>query len=117
VIQLENTSLRPDTGQKEGVPMSPATTAPKPPSTLGLTGLTVNAMALIAPGAFLWLTFFIQSAYGQPMAAQGMGLASLPPSFCVWPPRSPTPSCRSSSGSRFRRISSLSRHFCRKRIA
>jgi hypothetical protein len=25
--------------------------------TLGLTGLTVNAMALIAPGAFLWLTF------------------------------------------------------------
>jgi amino acid transporter len=29
-------------------------------------------MALIAPGAFLWLTFFIQSAYGAPMAAQGM---------------------------------------------
>src|SRR6185369_16690869 len=56
--------------------MSPAPTTPataaKPPSTLGLTGLTVNAMALIAPGAFLWLTFFIQSAYGQPMAAQGM---------------------------------------------
>ena len=25
--------------------------------TLGLTGLTSNAMALIAPGAFLWLTF------------------------------------------------------------
>ncbi len=25
--------------------------------TLGLTGLTMNAMALIAPGAFLWLTF------------------------------------------------------------
>src|SRR6266513_1300897 len=40
--------------------------------TLGLTGLTVNAMALIAPGAFLWLTFFIQASYGQPMAAQGM---------------------------------------------
>jgi amino acid transporter len=29
-------------------------------------------MALIAPGAFLWLTFFIQASYGQPMAAQGM---------------------------------------------
>jgi amino acid transporter len=29
--------------------------------TLGLTGLTSNAMALIAPGAFLWLTFFLQS--------------------------------------------------------
>ncbi len=41
-------------------------------ATLGLTGLTSNAMALIAPGAFLWLTFFIQCAYGAPMAAQGM---------------------------------------------
>ena len=41
-------------------------------ASLGLTGLTSNAMALIAPGAFLWLTFFIQSAYGAPMAAQGM---------------------------------------------
>ena len=26
-------------------------------ATLGLTGLTINAMALIAPGAFLWLTY------------------------------------------------------------
>jgi len=32
--------------------------------TLGLTGLTSNAMALIAPGAFLWLTFAMQSATG-----------------------------------------------------
>jgi len=40
--------------------------------TLGLGGLTINAMALIAPGAFLWLTFFIQSSYGAPLAAQGM---------------------------------------------
>ena len=30
--------------------------------TLGLTGVTVNAMALIAPGAFLWLTFQLQAA-------------------------------------------------------
>src|SRR5258707_11747154 len=36
--------------------------------TLGLTGLTMNAMALIAPGAFLWLTFQMQSTYGAPMA-------------------------------------------------
>ena len=36
--------------------------------TLGLTGLTMNAMALIAPGAFLWLTFQMQSLYGAPMA-------------------------------------------------
>jgi amino acid transporter len=52
--------------------MSAETAVKKPSSTLGLTGLTVNAMALIAPGAFLWLTFFIQSAYGAPMAARGM---------------------------------------------
>ena len=41
-------------------------------ATLGLTGLTVNAMALIAPGAFLWLTFAQQALYGQPMAAIAM---------------------------------------------
>ena len=35
--------------------------APQMQATLGLTGLTSNAMALIAPGAFLWLTFFIQA--------------------------------------------------------
>src|SRR5215467_13213749 len=38
--------------------------APKMQATLGLTGLTMNAMALIAPGAFLWLTFFIQATTG-----------------------------------------------------
>lgn len=32
--------------------------------TLGLTGVTINAMALIAPGAFLWTTYQIQSAPG-----------------------------------------------------
>lgn len=41
-------------------------------ATLGLTGLTSNAMALIAPGAFLWLTFEIQSLYGAPMAGCAM---------------------------------------------
>jgi amino acid transporter len=46
----------------------PATTK----ATLGLTGLTVNAMALIAPGAFLWLTFQIQALYGAPMAGCSM---------------------------------------------
>ncbi len=30
--------------------------------TLNLTGVTVNAMALIAPGAFLWITFQVQAA-------------------------------------------------------
>jgi basic amino acid/polyamine antiporter, APA family len=41
-------------------------------STLGLTGLTMNAMALIAPGAFLWLTYGPQSLYGAPMAGSAM---------------------------------------------
>jgi amino acid transporter len=40
--------------------------------TLGLTGLTANAAALIAPGAFLWLTFAEQSSYGAPSAAAAM---------------------------------------------
>ena len=51
-------------------------TAPPPPpemkKTLGLTGLTVNAMALIAPGAFLWLTYVMQAQYGAPMAGSAM---------------------------------------------
>src|SRR5215813_8872472 len=45
---------------------------PTAKATLGLTGLTVNAMALIAPGAFLWLTYAQQSLYGQPMAGISM---------------------------------------------
>jgi len=32
--------------------------------TLGLTGITINAMALTAPGAFLWLLYQVQSAAG-----------------------------------------------------
>ena len=34
---------------------------PEMKKTLSLTGLTINAMALIAPGAFLWTTFQAQS--------------------------------------------------------
>ncbi len=45
--------------------------------TLGLTGLTSNAMALIAPGAFLWLTFEEQSAYGAPSAGSAMWMGML----------------------------------------
>src|SRR5262245_53215284 len=52
-------------------PVSPLPEEPKK-SSLGLTGLTINAMALIAPGAFLWLTYVMQSQYGAPMAGQGM---------------------------------------------
>ncbi|MGA2605423.1 MAG: APC family permease [Verrucomicrobiia bacterium] len=49
-----------------------AAARPKTTGALGLTGLTSNAMALIAPGAFLWLTYQMQSLYGAPMAGCGM---------------------------------------------
>src|SRR4029077_10779884 len=53
---------------KSGGGDKPATTK----ATLGLTGLTINAMALIAPGAFLWLTYQEQALYGAPMAGCAM---------------------------------------------
>ena len=42
--------------------------------TLGLTGLTMNAMALIAPGAFLWLTFVIQAGTGVTAPSMWLGI-------------------------------------------
>src|SRR6202140_4265758 len=48
--------------------------APEMQATLGLTGLTMNAMALIAPGAFLWLTFFIQATTGTTGPAMWAGI-------------------------------------------
>jgi basic amino acid/polyamine antiporter, APA family len=42
--------------------------------TLGLTGLTMNAMALIAPGAFLWLTFAGQAALGATAPSMWIGI-------------------------------------------
>ena len=52
----------------------PGSDAPQMQATLGLTGLTMNAMALIAPGAFLWLTFFIQATTGTTGPAMWMGI-------------------------------------------
>jgi amino acid transporter len=46
-------------------------------ATLGLTALTSNAMALIAPGAFLWLTYAMQSQLGAPLAGQDMWMGIL----------------------------------------
>jgi len=43
-------------------------------ATLGLTGLTMNAMALIAPGAFLWLTFYAQATEGATAPAMWIGI-------------------------------------------
>ena len=53
--------------------------------TLGLTGLTMNAMALIAPGAFLWLTFVIQGTTGA--TAPSMWLGIVLALLFVWPRR------------------------------
>ncbi len=49
-------------------------TAVEMKKTLGLTGLTMNAMALIAPGAFLWLTFYIQASTGVTGPAMWFGI-------------------------------------------
>ena len=43
-------------------------------ATLGLTGLTFNAMALIAPGAFLWLTFYAQATEGTTSPSMWIGI-------------------------------------------
>ncbi len=48
--------------------------APKMQATLGLTGLTMNAMALIAPGAFLWLTYVVQATTGSTSPAMWSGI-------------------------------------------
>lgn len=56
----------------ENMKQPAAASKPKTTGTLGLTGLTSNAMALIAPGAFLWLTYQIQALYGAPMAGSAM---------------------------------------------
>jgi len=47
------------------VTMGSALVKPK----LGLSGATVNAMALIAPGAFLWITYQLQAAATAPSGA------------------------------------------------
>jgi basic amino acid/polyamine antiporter, APA family len=39
---------------------TPSTTPPR--KTLGITGITINAMTLVAPGAFAWLLYQAQSA-------------------------------------------------------
>ncbi len=44
-------------------------TSPLVKPTLGLLGATINAMALIAPGAFLWITYQLQAAATDPSGA------------------------------------------------
>jgi len=62
--------------------------------TLGLTGLTSNAMALIAPGAFLWLTFQMQSLTEHQWPAAPCGSASSSHYCCAWPQLIAMRNCR-----------------------
>ena len=48
--------------------------APEMKQSLGVTGLTMNAMALIAPGAFLWLTFYAQASTGATAPSMWIGI-------------------------------------------
>jgi APA family basic amino acid/polyamine antiporter len=50
--------------------------APEIKRTLGLTGVTVNAMALIAPGAFLWITFQLQANTGESASDMWIGIVA-----------------------------------------
>ena len=52
-------------GRKQ-VASDQAQSPPQMKKTLSLTGLTINAMALIAPGAFLWLNYQTQAAQVDP---------------------------------------------------
>ena len=54
--------------------MAESTTSGEMKATLGLTGLTMNAMALIAPGAFLWLTFAPQATEGATAPSMWIGI-------------------------------------------
>src|SRR5437588_7080902 len=57
-----------------GEPVSDVAPTSEMKRSLTLTGITVNAMALIAPGAFLWTTFQIQAAQtaGKALTASDM---------------------------------------------
>ena len=62
-----------DTSTRAGPAAGGSATATMKP-TLSLTGITVNAMALIAPGAFLWTTFASQSAQTNGGASTGQDM-------------------------------------------
>src|SRR5689334_11631614 len=57
---------------------SSGSSQPAMKATLGLTGVTMNAMALIAPGAFLWLTFQLQAAQTVPGGTDSTALDMWP---------------------------------------
>ena len=83
--------------------------------TLGLTGLTMNAMALIAPGAFLWLTFQMQSLYGAPLAGQSMWFGILFALLLCLATAIAAPSCRNFIRARVHPTCTRSRPIFRRR--
>ena len=58
---------------KESVMSENTMSSPQIKPTLGLLGASMNAMALIAPGAFLWITYQLQAAAAAP---NGVSVAS-----------------------------------------
>jgi APA family basic amino acid/polyamine antiporter len=74
-VRTRFSGMKSKTKPLEGVDMAEPTESGMKP-TLGLTGLTSNAMALIAPGAFLWLSFYIQATTGVTGPAMWMGIVS-----------------------------------------
>ena len=60
--------------EERGNPRWPKNLPAEMKATLGLTGLTMNAMALIAPGAFLWLTFYSQAGEGATAPSMWIGI-------------------------------------------
>ncbi len=79
--------------------------------TLGLTGLTMNAMALIAPGAFLWLTFCTASDRPARRRLRQCGSASSLLYCFAWQRLFATPNWRSSILELGVRTTSQSNHF------
>src|SRR5579864_6633625 len=72
MVEVPGTSCFRHNSKENKLKMADAPVEMKP--TLGLTGLTMNAMALIAPGAFLWLTFFAQATTGVTGPAMWLGI-------------------------------------------
>jgi APA family basic amino acid/polyamine antiporter len=59
-------TIRGDSWRLSKVDSEQTQSAPQMNKTLSLAGLTINAMALIAPGAFLWLNYQAQAAQVDP---------------------------------------------------
>ena len=64
--QSNRINIKKRTPERKQVSNEQNPSAPQLKKTLSLAGLTINAMALIAPGAFLWLNYQAQAAQVDP---------------------------------------------------